>query len=738
MALFIFTMIIMFAFTTNVGMLVHAKINLQNAADAAAYSGAAVQARQLTAVGYLNWEMRRALKEFLFYYTVRGEYAALPCYPRDGAGTQPGFCPGDGMQRYNFAFFDPRENTNEVGGPFLPSVCIIFDQTNNYCQKAGVPGIPEFQGGGSWGVADPIVAAVRSATNQIIDKKIADCLGRTEINAQFLAAWLFNLDPIQGSGAIISIGRDSDDPFPFSDGLERLGVLPRMAILRARIDNFEEALNLNLANEGTGSITVTEDTMGSLRSAANGGGKTLDYFERPIQAFLSAKNNLPGIGGDNGIFANIEMTELIPNQAGAPTKGAGFDNVFVRNPPVLVKFKDEFSRVAPAFSYFETKGKLDRGDCFQYREPEPVPHFPFGVTKYPGLITYYAVRLQAKARLLFSPFGGNGIVTLSAYSAAKPFGSRVGKDLSHDENTEFHQMIAQGKLTEGEQINGITTPRFPNVLVADTDRDSQVDGFTTKQYLGYIYAAMFSAGGGGRLDWGPRLAGAYAPWEVGYYTIPANYDMPEQIGLFEDNPAYNGQKFFTMSAPIMPVNQNADLGFLTQRVEEYLNGGPVDAPTARGKFDAWLGQYMSPAKWAGLFGYLQGNSNEVVNINIPDPMINDDPGLLSYIKGFGQNYTVAAMPNAQRRQLTSWNNQKTSMDQDLAPPGNIPQNSELGPDIGRSGYSVKFVSFRSLEAGGPGTNDKIMPDMMWSNPFNRFDAGGAKARIEDDLNKIRH
>ena len=67
MALFFSTMILLFAFTTNVGMLVHAKINLQNAADAAAYAGAAVQARQLTAAAYLNWEMRRALKEFLFY-----------------------------------------------------------------------------------------------------------------------------------------------------------------------------------------------------------------------------------------------------------------------------------------------------------------------------------------------------------------------------------------------------------------------------------------------------------------------------------------------------------------------------------------------------------------------------------------------------------------------------------------------------------------------------------------------
>ncbi|MGZ3702840.1 MAG: pilus assembly protein TadG-related protein [Bdellovibrionota bacterium] len=740
MALFIFTMIIMFAFTTNIGMLVHAKINLQNAADAAAYAGAAVQARQLTAVGYLNWEMRRAIKEFEFYYTVRSQYAAMPCFPSDYNGQpRPGIgCPpNDGNARHDFRFFDPRENTNELGDNYLPSVCIIFDPTNNYCQKAGVPGIPEFQGGGSWGVADPIVRAVRDATNQIIEKKIADCLGRTEINAQFLIAWLFNLNPIQGADALLTIGRDSDDPFPYSDGLERVGILPRMSILRARVDNFEEALNLNLANEGVGSITISDDTMGVLRNAANGGGKTLDYFERPIQAYLSAKNNLPGVGGDNGIFANIEMTELVPNQPGAPTTGAGFDNSYIRNPPVLVKFKDEFAHVNLAFSKFETRGVLDRGDCFQYRSVNAIPHFPFGVSKYPGLITYYAVRLQAKARLLFSPFGGNGIVTLSAYSAAKPFGSRVGKDISFNTDTESHQMVANARMSDQDPFYGtFKGARFPNVLVADDDSDSETGGFTRNSHLGYLRGAMLAFD---RLDYGPALAGAYAPWEVGYYTVPAQYNAPEQIGLFEDNPVYEGgeTQFFTMAAPILPVNSNPGLGVLRLRVEEWLNGGPEDAPSLEGKYADFMQGVMSDAKWAVLFGYLQLH-NETVNVSIPDPTLSANRNLLTYAQSFGQRYTVAGSPNYERRQMTSWNNQKTSADQDLGSGTAIPANSELGPDIGRSGYSVKFVSFRSLEAGGRGTNDPLMPDMQWSNPFPRLDAGGAKSRIEDDLNKIRH
>jgi hypothetical protein len=146
---------------------------------------------------------------------------------------------------------------------------------------------------------------------------------------------------------------------------------------------------------------------------------------------------------------------------------------------------------------------------------------------------------------------------------------------------------------------------------------------------------------------------------------------------------------------------------------------------------------MSDLKWSILFGYLEGQ-NGVQNHYIPDPMLNDEPDLVNYARSFGQRYTVAGMPNAQRRQFTSWNNQKTALDQDLGAGTSIPPNSELGPDIGRSGYSVRFISFRALGAGGRGTNDPIMPNMEWSNPFSRLDAGGAKARIESDLNKIRH
>lgn len=722
MALFVSTMILLFAFTTNIGMLVHAKINLQNAADAAAYSGAAVQARQLTAVGYLNYEMRRALKEFLFYYTIRSDYDALPCFPLNKNGLRnPGFCPQVTPEvRYEYAFFDPRpgNNANETGGPYLPSVCIIFSELNNYCQKAGVPGIPVFPSGGGWGVADPIVAAVRAATNQIIDKKLEDCFSRTDINRQFLIAWLFNLYPFQDGTSLLRTGNDQDDPFPFTPGLERLGILPRMALLRARIDNYEEMLNMNLGTEGIGP-TMDETAINTIKGKKTAT-KSLDYFERSLQAFLSAKNNLPGAGGNNGIFANIELTELIPDQPGSTNTSPN-----LMNPPVLARFNDITASVSFANSKFETNPGGDKGNCSQSRELRTIPRFPFGITKDPSILTYYAIRLQAKARLLFSPFGDHGIVTLSAYSAAKPFGSRIGKDIGLDPD---HLMIAQAKL---DSSFGPTVP-FPNVLVSEDDKDSNTAGFTRNGHLGYIRQAMAYTN---RLDIGPRLAGAYAPWEVGYYTVPANFKAPEDIGLFEDNPVYNG-KYFALSAPLFPVNQNvgSSISFLRDRVGEYLIGDLKQRDTLLGPFKVFLDGVMSDDKWAALNGYLE-STKQVLMHHVPDPLLNDEPELLAFVRSEGARYTVAGMPLAQRRQFTSWNNQKTASDGvELG----IPPNSELGVDIGRSGYSVRFVSFKLLQAGGKATNDANLVGSQWSNPFQRLNALDEAAKAKDDINKLDH
>ena len=56
-------MFILFAMVVDFGHLINNKINLQNAADAAAYAGAAWQAQALSRLGHMNYRLRQNLKE---------------------------------------------------------------------------------------------------------------------------------------------------------------------------------------------------------------------------------------------------------------------------------------------------------------------------------------------------------------------------------------------------------------------------------------------------------------------------------------------------------------------------------------------------------------------------------------------------------------------------------------------------------------------------------------------------
>lgn len=70
MALAILTMLIMFAMVVNIGMAVHARMNLQIAADLGALTGASMQGRILNRISALNYRLRQNFKEFAAEYDI--------------------------------------------------------------------------------------------------------------------------------------------------------------------------------------------------------------------------------------------------------------------------------------------------------------------------------------------------------------------------------------------------------------------------------------------------------------------------------------------------------------------------------------------------------------------------------------------------------------------------------------------------------------------------------------------
>ena len=71
-ALFFQVLFVFFAMIINMGLVIHDKINLQNAVDIAAYYGAAKQAEVLNQIAHINYQMRQNYKLLVWRYRVLG------------------------------------------------------------------------------------------------------------------------------------------------------------------------------------------------------------------------------------------------------------------------------------------------------------------------------------------------------------------------------------------------------------------------------------------------------------------------------------------------------------------------------------------------------------------------------------------------------------------------------------------------------------------------------------------
>ena len=179
-------MVTLIAFIINIGIFVKAKINLQNATDAAAYAGASVQARQLTNIAYMNWEMRNVFKEWMFKYYVLGGLN-LP----DVFGA-----PSGSFMSYTMQSYDRTSTTAEDLYNF-PSVCIDFAETGGVgmCTRYLVPGLPRFESSNVLGMDETTNAFI----DTIVAEKSQDCSRRSQLNFFTANTWAYNVQTNDGS-----------------------------------------------------------------------------------------------------------------------------------------------------------------------------------------------------------------------------------------------------------------------------------------------------------------------------------------------------------------------------------------------------------------------------------------------------------------------------------------------------------------------------------------------------------
>ncbi|MDO9180838.1 MAG: Tad domain-containing protein [Bacteriovorax sp.] len=447
----------MLAFIINVGLFVKAKINLQNATDAAAFSGAATQARQLTNIAYVNWELRNTYKEWMFKYYVLGQLGLFSENLSDAKLS------GNGA--VNFLLKSPPSSfgTQNAGKNFdqynIPSICIHNNSKTTICSTYSLPGIPRFPDIGVAGIKEIHEAFVDS----LVAAKGKDCSSRSKLNYLVAQAWAY------GSGS-------SDDGQTPMIAVNRPGAWAQALELSFRMRNLEMIVNRPPVEN------ITRQNINQFQ----GKGENIGFNERPLKAFWSAYRNLgggaykeakSGVSGGEELSKNFSLTELSPQVFEASQNSvSGF----------LIPGSDGFSypdgttalqkhyldlqlmpvNYATLFSTFVTTSGISQNvateaGCGVSKTAMPVPGYILGFNKNPEVLTYYAVKGESKFIGLFFPIGNSDGIKLTAYAAAKPYGGRIGPKLfQYSENDSALKAREDVNRRSGPYVSGLSLDPF--------------------------------------------------------------------------------------------------------------------------------------------------------------------------------------------------------------------------------------------------------------------------------------
>ena len=427
MALLMTTLIIFFGMVVNIGHLVQAKINLQNAVDLAAMAGSSWQARYLNHLALINYRMRQNYKFVLFdIYVTQSRHnrgfqqqvslAALPSDPfaklldpkRNPGSLTLGICqtiPG----------YEPSVPEELSLGLRFPSIstdfCRLIEPGRGFFSSLpDAPLIPIIPVGGA------IVAAQQNANralrenceasngqngayfNYIIrhlrDRNLFQMEEISRILLRFSRAFTVNgdLDPVAGQGE-----GDSSIIASFKENL-----------ITANRDNLESDSLVYLNPPETRAFKddgFASDPAVLIRDAEPGGNFS-KYFERQLVGFELAVIESQWTGAGCRFFPRF----IQAGEPGNPTR--------------------------PGFVFLG----LSRS-----RENKALGDPEYRPVKIPFQIT---LRAKVKPNLLFWPRGLTP--TLVAIGSAKPFGSRIAPPI---ENVNFEVSGSLQRRAQGQPAN---------------------------------------------------------------------------------------------------------------------------------------------------------------------------------------------------------------------------------------------------------------------------------------------
>ncbi len=436
------------AFVVNVGLFVKAKINLQNAVDSAAYAGAATQARQLTNIGHLNWELRNTYKEWMLKYYVFGNIGLDSIENPDGTDSHPASCNGGNslnMGSMNFRLRQFRGSNCQHHDAQIydrynvPSICIHYGSSNNICEIVSLPGLPRFNTVGLPSISEQH----ESFLNNIVATKSNDCSERSAVNQGAAIMWTYGIGKADIMPGVPQIASTRIGAW-----VEAIEIAMRMRNLEAIVNSPPET-NFVCTNPTTSRNGCTD-----IKNYTESG-NPLPYYERINKAFNSAYRNLSG--GDSkeageGLdmasrfrLREIPPTPLLPETTDLsafliPAGADALQKYYLDLKVVPVNYALFYTAFFSTTAKFKNTSVTSEGQCGGLKVALPVPGYITGFYKNPEVVTYYAVEGETDFVGLFYPFrqtqADRGGITLKAYAAAKPFGGRIGPITFRANNTQ--------------------------------------------------------------------------------------------------------------------------------------------------------------------------------------------------------------------------------------------------------------------------------------------------------------
>lgn len=336
---------ILFAFVVDFGHLVQSKINLQIAADSAAYAGAAWQARTLNKIAMVNYHLRQDLKELAMRVNVT-HLRHNRNFPRG----QQFFQGGDSAPTVDPFICQQAHGYTAISG-------LQYASNTNLCRNAdpSTGGLPPIVVPPVIAAFDPFAVAVTQQISRIQQAAEQECAAAADDN-RILAQHLVN-------------------------------------VFTAR-----SRFHANQVNElATWLNQVTNENPES--------------SDHPVVAAAreSARKNLSLANQDE---FSIEILQPRTRE--------------------YIKLEEHVARATMFYINFQNEGG---GGCVGRPGFLDFDRMTTGFTKDAGTVTYFAVKLTAKPKLLFMPsrWAEDGFPELTAYASAKPFGSRIGPDGTTDQ-----------------------------------------------------------------------------------------------------------------------------------------------------------------------------------------------------------------------------------------------------------------------------------------------------------------